>query len=50
MTYLNIHTTAFGGGEVRAFLDPVPEPTTVALALGGLVALCLMAGGRRLSA
>ena len=28
-TYLNIHTTAFGGGEIRGFL--VPEPTTLLL-------------------
>jgi len=32
LTYLNIHTTAFGGGEIRAFLTPVPEPSTLALA------------------
>lgn len=25
-SYLNIHTTAFGGGEIRGFLVPVPEP------------------------
>src|SRR5437660_4384491 len=38
LTYLNIHTNAFGGGEIRAFLTPasVPEPTTAALALLGL--------------
>lgn len=34
--YLNIHTTTFGGGEIRGFLAPVPEPTTYALMLGGL--------------
>jgi MYXO-CTERM domain-containing protein len=41
-TYLNIHTNAFGGGEVRAFLTPTPEPTTVALALSGFGALWLI--------
>jgi hypothetical protein len=36
--YLNIHTTTFGGGEIRGFLVPVPEPSSVGLlALGGLV-------------
>jgi len=33
--YLNIHTTVFGGGEIRGFLVQVPEPSTLALlALG----------------
>ncbi|MDQ6628174.1 MAG: CHRD domain-containing protein [Pseudomonadota bacterium] len=42
-TYLNIHTTAFGGGEIRGFLvlAPVPEPETFALMLAGLGALGL---------
>lgn len=34
--YLNIHTSFVGGGEVRAFLVPIPEPETYALMLGGL--------------
>jgi hypothetical protein len=35
--YLNIHTSTFGGGEIRGFLTPVPEPSSVALlGLGGL--------------
>jgi hypothetical protein len=32
--YLNIHTTAFPGGEIQGFLDasaPVPEPATIVL-------------------
>jgi hypothetical protein len=34
--YLNIHSTTFGGGEIRGFLVPVPEPSSMALiGLGG---------------
>ena len=31
-TYLNIHTTAFPGGEIRGFLAATPEPGTFLLA------------------
>jgi hypothetical protein len=34
--YFNIHTTTFGGGEIRAFVTAVPEPETYALMLAGL--------------
>ncbi|MBT9487629.1 MAG: CHRD domain-containing protein [Rubrivivax sp.] len=34
--YFNIHSTTFGGGEIRAFVTVVPEPGTYALMLGGL--------------
>jgi hypothetical protein len=40
-TYLNIHTTNFGGGEIRGQLAVVPEPATWILtgaALAGLAA------------
>lgn len=40
--YLNIHTSNFPGGEIRGFLQPVPEPATIMLtasALAGLVFL-----------
>jgi len=37
--YLNIHTSTFGGGEIRARLALVPEPGTVALLGIGLAAL-----------
>jgi hypothetical protein len=30
-SYLNIHSTTFGGGEIRGFLTQVPEPSTAAL-------------------
>ncbi len=29
--YLNIHSNTFPGGEIRGFLQPVPEPATIAL-------------------
>lgn len=45
MAYLNLHTSAFPGGEIRGFLAPIPEPATVSLLLGGLAVLAL--AGRR---
>lgn len=38
--YLNVHSTAFGGGEIRGQILPVPEPSVMALAglgLGGML-------------
>jgi len=37
--YFNLHTSVFGGGEIRGFLHPVPEPETYALMLLGLAAV-----------
>ena len=37
--YFNIHTSAFGGGEIRGFLHAIPEPETYALMLLGLAAV-----------
>ncbi|MCC6493536.1 MAG: CHRD domain-containing protein [Pirellulales bacterium] len=37
--YLNLHTTAHGGGEIRAFLVPVPEPAAMVLGPFGAIAL-----------
>lgn len=41
LAYLNIHTDRFPGGEIRGFLAPVPEPTSMALFAGGFAALLL---------
>ena len=38
-TYINIHTTNFGGGEIRGFLGAVPEPSTWAMMLIGFAGL-----------
>ena len=39
-SYLNIHTIAFPGGEIRGFLTPVSEPNGFALlAVGGVMLL-----------
>ncbi len=46
-SYFNIHTTSFGGGEIRGFLQPVPEPSTVALFGLGLAGIAFAAGQRR---
>lgn len=43
--YWNVHTTSRPGGEIRGFLQAVPEPSTVAL--GGLGALSLAGYGLR---
>ncbi len=45
--YLNVHTSSFPGGEIRALLAPVPEPETYALMLSGLGVLALAARRRR---
>ena len=37
--YLNIHSTTFPGGEIRGFLQPVPEPASLLLLGSGLAAL-----------
>jgi len=45
--YLNIHSTVVPGGEIRGFIQAVPEPGTVTLALAGLAMLGWTARRRR---
>jgi hypothetical protein len=45
--YVNIHTPGtYGGGEIRGFLAPIPEPETYALMLAGLAAVAWAARKR----
>jgi len=44
LSYANMHTTMFPGGEIRGFLVAVPEPSSMALA--GLGALALVRWNR----
>ena len=39
LTYVNIHSSVFPGGEIRGQLNAVPEPTTLALIGTGVVGL-----------
>lgn len=41
-TYLNIHSTVFSGGEIRGFLEPVPEPATMMMAGAALLGLAAL--------
>ena len=43
-SYFNIHTSTFGGGEIRGFLTAVPEPSS--MILSGIALLGLAAGYR----
>lgn len=45
--YFNIHTSTFGGGEIRGQILPVPEPSTLALTVLGLGGLLVWRVRRR---
>jgi hypothetical protein len=45
--YHNIHTTHAGGGEIRGQVLLIPEPTTAAMTVGGLIVAGTIARFRR---
>lgn len=47
--YFNIHSSTFGGGEIRGQILVVPEPSTVALGAMGIIGLALWQIRRRLT-
>ena len=50
-SYLNIHTSTFGGGEIRGFIiSTVPEPSSVFLTTAGLFGVAMLVMRRRRSA
>ncbi len=46
--YLNIHSSNFGGGEIRGFITQVPEPSTWMLTMLGVAMLLVASVWRRM--
>jgi len=46
-SYLNVHTSTFGGGEIRGFLVFVPEPVTLSVFGAGLAGVALLRRRRK---
>lgn len=46
-SYLNIHSAAFPGGEIRGFLTPVPEPAALTLMTAALGIVLVRRSRRR---
>lgn len=44
--YLNIHSSSYPGGEIRGFLQAVPEPGSVVLALSGFAGIAVLSRRR----
>jgi hypothetical protein len=45
--YLNIHSNQFPGGEIRGFLQPVPEPATILLLGSGIAGIASIVRRKR---
>ncbi len=46
-SYFNIHSSAFPGGEIRGFLQPIPEPATLFMLGAGIGGLAFKLKRRR---
>lgn len=46
-SYINFHTTQFGGGEIRGNISAVHEPSTWAMMILGFASVGFMAYRRR---
>jgi len=48
LLYINIHSTTFGGGEIRGQILPIPEPASAALLLIGVACLAIRSSRKTL--